>query len=43
MAYDSVFKNGDVGGAAADVDQDHAGFFFFLAQYGLGAGQGFEV
>lgn len=42
MSDDSVVEYGDVGGAAADIDQGDTGLFFFVGEHGLGAGDRFE-
>ena len=33
VADDAFLEDGDIGGAATDVNQGHAGLFFFVAQH----------
>ncbi len=42
VADDAFVEDGDVGGAAADVHQGHAGLFFLFGEGGVGTGDGFE-
>ena len=42
VADDAVLEDRDVGGAAADVDQRHARFFFFVRQHRGGGSEGLE-
>ena len=39
MPDDAVFEDGQVGGAAPDIDQGHPGLLFFLAEHRIGRGQ----
>ena len=42
VADDALLENGNVGGAAADVDERHAGLLLFFAQDGGAGGDGLE-
>ncbi len=43
VSNDAVFKNGHIRGATANIHQYDPGFFFFLAQHGVGTGERLQV